>query len=176
MSASVVERTGAVTFKGNPLTAQGPELKVGDPAPDFKVLAADLSEVTLATTGNRVRLFNVVPSLDTPICAEQTRRFNQELAKLPASIGVYAVSADLPFAQKRFCGENAIERIQALSDHRELAFGRAWGVAIKELRLLSRSVFVLDADGKIAYREYVREIASHPDYEAALAALRRLAT
>jgi thiol peroxidase len=168
------EHYGVVTFKGAPLTAIGPRLALGDQAPDFAVVAGDLSTVNLAATGARLRLFNVVPSLDTPICSQQTRRFDEELASF-ANIGAYTISADLPFAQKRFCSDAAIGKIQTLSDHRELSFGRAYGVAIKELRLLQRAVFVVDAAGIIRHVQYVTEVASHPDYDAVLGCLRELA-
>lgn len=167
------ERHGAVTFKGDPLTAVGTALKVGDKAPDFKVLAGDMSEVDLAGTGAGVRLFNVVPSLDTPVCQTQTVRFNEALADL-SGVDAYVISVDLPFAQKRVCGDKGVERIKTLSDHREVSFGHAYGAAIKELRLLQRSVFVVDGEGTLQHVEYVTEVASEPDYDAALAKLKEL--
>lgn len=166
------ERKGAVTFKGNPLTLIGPGLKAGDKAPDFRLLADDLSEVTLASCKGKTRLISVVPSLDTPVCDAQTKRFNEEAGKLPSDVVVLAVSCDLPFAQKRWCGASNASKIQTLSDHREASFGKAYGVLIKELRLLARSIFVIGANDKIQYVEYVKEVTQHPDYEKALAALK----
>jgi thioredoxin-dependent peroxiredoxin len=159
----------AVTFKGNPVTLVGNEVKVGDTAPDFKVLANDLSEVTLADTKGYVRIISVVPSLDTGVCDAQTRRFNEEAAKLD-NVKVLTISVDLPFAQKRWCGANGIENVQTLSDHRDVSFGQAYGVLIKELRLLARAVFVIDSNDKVTYVEYVNEVTDHPNYEAAIEA------
>lgn len=169
---SDTERKGAVTFKGNPLTLIGPELKAGDKAPEFKALAKDLSEVSLASTKGKTRLISVVPSLDTPVCEMQTKRFNEEASKFPSQIAVLAVSVDLPFAQNRFCSAAKAEKIQCLSDHREVSFGKAYGVLIKELRLLARAVFIVGPDDKIQYAEYVKEVTQHPDYEKALQALK----
>lgn len=159
-----------ITFKGNAVTLLGNEVKVGDQAPDFKVLANDLSEVTLQDSKGNVRLISVVPSLDTGVCDAQTRRFNEEAVKFD-NVKVLTISVDLPFAQKRWCGANGIENVQTLSDHRELSFGEAYGVAIQELRLLARAVFVVDSNDKVIYVEYVSEATNHPDYEAALAAV-----
>lgn len=158
-----------ITFKGNPVTILGNEVKVGDQAPDFKVLANDLSEVTLADTKGQVRLISVVPSLDTGVCDAQTRRFNEEAANL-GNVKVLTVSVDLPFAQKRWCGAAGVENVQTLSDHRDLSFGESYGVIIKELRLLARAVFVIDSNDKVTYVEYVSEATNHPNYEAALEA------
>lgn len=166
------ERKGAVTFKGNPLTLIGAEVKVGDKAPDFKALAKDLSEVTLASSKGKTRLISVVPSLDTPVCELQTKRFNEEASKLPSDVVVLTVSADLPFAQTRFCGAQHADKIQCLSDHRDTSFGKAYGVLIKELRLLARAIFVIGPDDKVKYAEYVKEVTNHPDYEKALASLK----
>lgn len=168
------ERRGAVTFKGNPLTLVGPELKAGSKAPEFEALAQDLSAVTLSRFKGKTLLISVTPSLDTPICDQQAKRFNEEAAKLP-NVQILNVSVDLPFAQKRWCGASNVERIMTLSDHRETSFGRAYGTLVKELRLLSRAVFVVDAGGTVRYVEYVPEIASHPNYDAALAAVRSIA-
>lgn len=173
-SASIQERHGAATFKGDPLTLIGPELKVGSKAPEFQVLAQDLSPVTLSSLKGKTLLISVVPSLDTPVCDAQTRRFNEEAAKLP-NAQVLAVSMDLPFAQKRWCGAAGIERVKVVSDHKDASFGKAYGVLIKELRLLSRAIFLVDTTGTVRYVEYVPEVASHPNYEAALAAARPLA-
>jgi thioredoxin-dependent peroxiredoxin len=158
-----------VTFKGNPITLLGNEVKVGDTAPDFKVLANDLSEVTLADTKGKVRLLVAVPSLDTGVCDAEVRRFNEEASNLD-NVSILTVSADLPFAQKRWCGAAGVENVQTLSDHRELSFGESYGVAIQELRLLTRAVFVVDSNDKVTYVEYVSEATDHPNYEAALEA------
>ena len=173
-SAPTQERNGVVTFKGNPLTLIGPEVKAGSKAPEFQVLAQDLSPVTLTSSQGKTRLISVVPSLDTPVCDAQTRRFNQEAAKLP-NVEILTISMDLPFAQKRWCGAAGIDRVKVLSDHKEASFGTAYGVLIKELRLLSRSIFVVDGSGTVRYVEYVPEVTSHPNYDAALAAARQLA-
>ncbi|AUS09783.1 thiol peroxidase [Laceyella sacchari] len=167
-----IERQAAVTFKGNPVTLLGPELKVGDKAPDFTVLANDLSPVTLDSSKGSVRIISVVPSVDTGVCDMQTRRFNEEAAKLDG-VKVLTVSVDLPFAQKRWCGAAGVENVQTLSDHRDLSFGTAYGVAIKELRLLARAVFVVDRNDQIVYVEYVPEVTNHPDYEAPVLAAKK---
>jgi len=162
----------SITFKGNPVTLLGNEVKVGDKAPSFTVLANDLSKVTLEDSKGQVRLISVVPSIDTGVCDAQTRRFNEEAAKLD-NVKVLTVSVDLPFAQKRWCGANGIENVQTLSDHRDLSFGEAYGVAIQELRLLARAVFVVDSNDKVTYVEYVSEATNHPDYEAAIEAAKK---
>lgn len=167
-----LERKGVITFKGNPLTLIGPATKAGDKAPDFRVLAKDLSEATLASTRAKTRLISVVPSLDTPVCEQQTKRFNEEASKLPSDIAVLTVSMDLPFAQSRFCGAQHTDKIICLSDHREASFGKAYGVLIKELRLLARAIFIIGPDDKVQYAEYVKEVTQHPDYEKALGALK----
>lgn len=166
------ERSGAVTFLGSPLTAMGPEMKAGQAAPSFTVLSNELKEVTLSDSAGKVRLISVVPSLDTPVCDMQTRRFNQEASIFGEAVVVLTISMDLPFAQKRWCGAAGVDRVQTLSDHRDAAFGLSYGTLIKELRLESRAIFVVDANDKIRYVEYVKEISSHPDYDAALAAAR----
>ena len=167
------ERTGVVTFKGNPLTLIGPEIQVGQKAPDFHVLAQDLSPVTLASSQGKARLISVVPSLDTPVCDAQTKRFNHEAAQLSNVAGL-TISADLPFSQKRWCGAAGIDKVQVLSDHKDASFATAYGVLIKELRLLSRSIFVIDASDTVRYVEYVPEVTSHPNYDAALQVARQL--
>jgi thiol peroxidase len=167
------ERPGAVTFKGAPQTALGPEIKPGDAAPDFKLVANDLSTVSLKDSAGKTRLISVVPSVDTGICAAQTKRFNDEAAKLPEDVAIYCVSADLPFAQKRFCGAEGINKVAALSDHRDMAFGNAYGTHVKELRVDSRAIFVVGKDDKIKHVEYVKEIASHPNYDAAIEAVKQ---
>ena len=169
------ERKGLVTIHGNPLTLLGPELKAGDAAPDAELLDNDLTPVSISGFRGRVVILSVVPSLDTPVCDLQTRRFNQEAANLSSDVAILTISMDLPFAQKRWCGAAGVENVTTLSDHREAAFGKAYGLLIKELRLLARSVMVVDRDGVIRYRELVKETAEAPDYEAALAAVRELA-
>lgn len=161
-----------ITFKGNPVTLLGNQVKVGEKAPNFSVLANDLSAVTLDDSKGSVRLISVVPSLDTGVCDAQTRRFNEEANKLD-NVKVLTVSVDLPFAQKRWCGANGIENVQTLSDHRDLSFGEAYGVAIQELRLLARAVFVVDSNDQVTYAEYVSEATNHPDYEAAIEAAKQ---
>jgi thiol peroxidase len=168
------ERTGIVTMKGNPITLLGPALGVGDKAPDFRVVDGTMSAVTLASSAGKVRLISVVPSLDTPVCSIQTKKFNTEVTKLPANVKAMTVSMDLPFAQKRFCGVENVS-IPMLSDYQDRSFGTNWGLLIKENKLLARAVFVVDANDKITYVEIVKEIASEPNYEAALAAAKKTA-
>jgi thioredoxin-dependent peroxiredoxin len=153
------------------MTLVGPELKVGEKAPDFLALDNALKPVKLADTGHKTRIFSVVPSLDTPVCDMQTKRFNEEAAKMN-DIDIYTVSMDLPFAQKRFCNAFTLDRVKMLSDHRDASFGAAWGTLIKELRIMSRAIFVVGPDDKLKYVEYVPEVSHHPNYEAALAAAR----
>ena len=171
----MTERTGELTFKGNPLTVIGNQLSVGDQAPDFSLTANNLAGITLGDSDGKVRLISVVPSLDTGICDAQTRRFNEEIANFGDSVVGYTVSADLPFAQSRWCGNAGVENVITLSDHKDMSFGDAYGTHVKELRLEQRAVFVVDANGVVQYVEYVPEIAQHPDYDAALAALKELA-
>ena len=171
--ASAQERKGVVTFKGNPLTLTGPEIRVGAKAPDFQVLGQDLSSVSLGSFQGKTLLISVVPSVDTPVCDAQTKRFNQEAAKLP-QVAILTVSMDLPFAQKRWCGVAGVDKVKVVSDHRDASFGCAYGVLIKELRLLSRAIFLVDKTGTIRYVEYVPEVTSHPHYDAALAATRSI--
>ncbi len=173
-AAPAKERKGVVTFKGNPLTLIGAEVTIGQKAPDFQVLAQDLSAVTLVSSQGKTRLVSVVPSLDTPVCDAQTRRFNQEAAKLP-NVVILTISMDLPFAQKRWCGAAGVDKVQVLSDHRDASFGITYGVLIKELRLLSRSIFVIDGSGTVRYVEYVPEVTQHPNYDAALKAVQQAA-
>jgi thiol peroxidase len=164
------ERSGIITFKGNPFTLLGPELKVGDKAPDFTLIDNNLAPVTLASYTGKTKIISTVPSLDTPVCDTETRRFNQEAALLSDSVVVLTVSLALPFAQKRGCGAAGIDRVTTLSDYQDQAFGRAYGVLIKELKLLSRSIFVLDGNDIILYIQHVPEVTTEPDYAAALAA------
>lgn len=158
-----------VNFKGEPKTLLGNQVKVGDKAPAFTVLANDLSEVTLDDSKGKVRLISVVPSIDTGVCDQQTKKFNEEAAKLD-NVEVLTISVDLPFAQKRWCAAAGIENLQTLSDHRDLSFGINYGVAIEELRLLARSIFVMNSSDEVVYVEYVPEVTDHPDYESAIAA------
>ncbi len=168
--AKLNKRTGKVTFKGSPLTLLGPELKVGDLAPDFKALREDLGEAGLKDFTGGTLIISAVPSLDTGICDLQTRRFNQEAAARP-NVRILTISMDLPFAQKRWCGAAGVDKLTMLSDHRAGAFGLAYGILIEELRLLARAVFVIGPDGKFKHVQLVPEIATEPDYAAALAAL-----
>ena len=168
-----MERPGATTLRGNPLTLIGPERKAGDAAPDFDCVDNALQAVNLAKTGGNVRIFSVVPSLDTPVCDAQTKRFNEEAAKL-TGVDIYTISMDLPFAQKRWCGAFGVDRVKMLSDHRDGSFGSAYGTLIKELRIHSRAIFVLDGSNQIRHAEYVKEVADHPNYDAALGAARSL--
>jgi thioredoxin-dependent peroxiredoxin len=169
-----MERSGDITFQGNPLTAIGPKLKAGDKAPAFELLANDLSPVALSDSAGKVRLLVSVPSLDTPVCDMETRTFNEQLDKLGGAVVGYTISADLPFAQARWCGAAGVKAMQTISDHREMAFGAAYGVYIKELRLDARAVFILDGEGYLRYVEYVPEITNQPDYAAAFAAIQNL--
>jgi len=168
------KKTGVITFKGNPMTLLGPELKIGAAAPEFKVVDNGLQPVTLADSQGKVRVITVVPSLDTPVCDTMTRKFNEEAAKLPENVVVYTVSLDLPFAQKRWCGNAGIEKVKTLSDYQERSFGLNYGLLIDELKLLARAVLVIDQKGTIVYQEIVKEVTAEPDYTAALAAARAL--
>ena len=168
------ERKGIITVEGNPLTLVGDEVDVGQQAPDSQVLTNDLSPVELSSFRGKVCIICSVPSLDTPVCDTETRKFNEEAAKLGDDVAVLAISMDLPFAQKRWCGAAGIENVQTLSDHRDAAFGRAYGVLIRELRLLARAVFVVDKDGIIRYIEIVNELTNEPNYEAALNAAKEV--
>lgn len=170
----MIERTGIITFKGNPMTLLGPELKVGDRAPEFVVVDNALTPVTLGSYAGKIRVISAVPSLDTPVCDTETRRFNQEAAELPANVVVLTVSLDLPFAQKRWCGAAGIDRVITLSDYRDRSFGQNYGVLIKELLLLSRTIFVIDAGDTIRYIQRVPEVTSEPDYGAVLSAVKAL--
>ena len=161
-------------FKGGPLDLVGPELKVGEKAPDFKAVDKGLQEITLAGTGNGVRVFSVVPSLDTPVCDAQTKRFNEAAAALP-SVGFFTVSVDLPFAQNRWCNAMAVDKVKMISDHKHADFGEKYGTLIKDWRVESRAIFVVDQDNIIRYVEYVPEVAEHPNYDAVLAKVKELA-
>lgn len=168
------ERKGAITFKGTPLTLLGKAVKAGDKAPDFEVLANDLSPVKFSSYRGKVCVISAVPSLDTPVCDLQTRRFNTEAGKLGDDVAILTISLDLPFAQKRWCGAAGVEKLTTLSDHRTAAFGEAYGLLIKELRLLARAVLVVDREGVIRYAEVVKEVGKEPDYDAALAAVKKI--
>jgi len=167
------ERPGAVTFKGSPLTLVGAEVRIGQPAPDFTATDTNLSPVSLSSLRGKVVVIASVPSLDTPVCDLQTRRFNQEAAALGPVVQILTLSMDLPFAQKRWCGAAGVMNLKTLSDHRDAAFGMAYGVLIKELRLLARACFVVDRQGVIRYIQVVKEVASEPDYAAVLGAVRK---
>jgi thiol peroxidase len=171
------KRPNAVTFKGNPLSLVGPQLKVGDKAPDFECVNAGLELVRLSGTPGKARLFSVVPSLDTPVCSMQTKKFEESLAALKDKVATYTVSLDMPFAQKRFCTAENVSNMQTLSDVHNHSFGQNFGVLIEGLPipLLSRAVFVVDKTGKITYLEYVPEVTSHPNYDKAIEALKAAA-
>jgi thiol peroxidase len=166
------ERKGIVTMKGKPVTLTGNQVMLGQKAPDFEVVANDMSPVNLASFRGKVCVIASVPSLDTSVCDTETRRFNEEAQRLGDDVVVLTVSMDLPFAQKRWCGAAGVENVRTLSDHREASFGKAYGVLIKELRLLARAVFVVDKEGVIRYIQTVKEVSNEPDYEAALKATR----
>lgn len=167
------ERAGLVTMKGNPLTLIGNEAKVGEEAPDVIVLDNNLTPVKLSSYRPKICIISSVPSLDTPVCDIETRKFNEVVSKLEEKIRILTISMDLPFAQKRWCGAAGVENLQTLSDHREAQFGLAYGVLIKELRLLARAVFLVDQKGILQYIQLVKEIASEPDYEEIWGALKK---
>ncbi len=168
----MIERTGVITFKGNQMTLLGPELKAGDRAPEFSAVDTTMSQVTLASTAGKIRILSAVPSLDTPVCDTETRRFNQEAATLPENVVLQTISLDLPFAQKRWCGAAGIDRVVTLSDYRDRSFGMAYGVLIKELLLLARVIFVVDATDTIRYIQVVTEVTTEPDYAAVIKAVK----
>ncbi|NIP25761.1 MAG: thiol peroxidase [Phycisphaerae bacterium] len=168
------ERKGVITMKGQPLTLLGKGLEVGEPAPDFEVLANDLSPVKLSSLRGKICIISSVPSLDTSVCDTQTRRFNEEAGCLGGDVVVLTISMDLPFAQGRWCGATGVDNVQTLSDHRDASFGSAFGVLIKELRLLARAVFVVDKEGTVRHVQIVNELTNEPDYEAVLKVVRDL--
>jgi thiol peroxidase len=168
------EKKGVITFKGNPFTLLGPELKTGDKAPDFTVVDNGLAPVTLASYKGKIKVISAVPSLDTPVCDTETRRFNQEAAALPENVVVLTISLDLPFAQKRWCGAAGIDKVTTLSDYQERSFADAYGVLIKELKLLARAVFIVDANDTIRYIQIVPEVTNEPDYAAVIAAVKSI--
>ncbi|GIF16427.1 thiol peroxidase [Actinoplanes teichomyceticus] len=163
----------ATTFRGRPVVLRGPRLRAGDPAPDCTVLADDFTPVRLLSAATGIRIISSVPSLDTDVCDQQTRRFHEEATRL-TGVSVLTVSVDLPFAQRRWCATSGLDGVRTLSDHRELAFGQAYGVAVAELRVLARAVFVLGPDDVIRYAQYVGEIGEHPGYDEVLAAVSRI--
>ncbi|MBF0206752.1 MAG: thiol peroxidase [Oligoflexia bacterium] len=168
------ERIGLLTVKGNPLTLIGKELKVGEHLPDIELLNNDLNPVRLSHFLGKICIISTVPSLDTPICDLQTKKFNETATRLGNNIIILTVSMDLPFAQKRWCGANNIEKVITLSDHREAALGKAFGILVKELRLLARAIFVIDKEGKISYVQLVKELSHEPDYDAVLKEVHKL--
>ena len=168
------ERAGMITMKGNPLTLMGDEVKVGEMAPDFVVLDNNLSPVKFSSFRGKTCILSSVPSLDTPVCDMETRKFNEEAGRLGGDVAVLIISMDLPFAQKRWCGAAGVTKVQTLSDHRDASFGTSYGVLIKELRLLARAVFLVDRKGIIQYIQLVKEVTKEPDYEAVLNTLRKL--
>ena len=167
------ERKGVVTFKKKPVTLIGPEIKVGQRAPDFRLLNSDMKEFSLSQSRGKVRLLSVVYSLETPVCDLQTQRFEEEAAKFP-NVEMYSISMDLPFTQARYLKEHNIRNLKVLSDHRDGSFGTAYGLLIKETRLLARSIFIIDADDMVRYVEYVKEVTQAPDYEKAIEALKEV--
>ncbi len=168
------ERSGATTMHGNPLTLVGKVLNPGDDAPDVELLDNDLQPIRISSFKDKVCVISAVPSLDTPVCDVETRRFNQEAGKLGDQVVILTVSMDLPFAQKRWCAAAGVDRVTTLSDHRGADFGTAYGVLIKELRLLARAIFVVDTTGRIQYTQLVKEVGAEPDYDAVLAAVKTL--
>ena len=168
------KRTGVVTFAGNPIALLGKEVKVGDKAPAFTLLDNGLGEKTLADYAGKVKVISVVPSLDTGVCDAQTRWFNQNVSKLGENVVVLTVSVDLPFAQKRWCGAAGIDQVETLSDHRDLSFGENYGFVLEGLRLLSRGIVVIDKDDVVRYVEYVPEVTSAVNFDAAEAAIKAL--
>ena len=166
------ERDGLVTMKGNPVTLLGEEVTAGSEAPDFTALDTDLKPVSLKGFRGKVVVVASVPSVDTPVCDAETRRFNEEAAGLGDGVAILAVSMDLPFALKRWCGAAGVDRVVTLSDHRDASFGRDWGVLLKDLRLLARAVWVVDREGSVRYAQLVKEIADEPDYGAVLKAVK----
>jgi len=168
------ERIGIITMRGNPLTLVGEEVKVGDPAPDFVVLNNNLSPIKFSSYRGKTCIISSVPSLDTPVCDTETRRFNEEAGRLGSDVVILTISMDLPFAQKRWCAAAGVDKVQTLSDHRDASFGSAYGALIKELRLLARAVFLVDRGGTIRYIQWVKEVSKEPDYEEILGALKKL--
>jgi thiol peroxidase len=167
------ERKGAVTMGGNPVTLVGPEIKPGQKAPQFKAVGKGLAPVTLDSFKGKTKIITTVPSLDTPVCDAETRRFNEEASKLPGDVQIVSVSMDLPFAQARWCGAAGVDKVTTVSDFQTKDFGEKYGVLMKENSLLARAVFVVDKNDNVVYSEYVKEIREHPNYEAALDAAKK---
>lgn len=174
IKGGVMERKGLVSLKGESLTLEGTALSAGDKAPDFIVLDNDLNLTGLRNFEGKVKIISVTPSLDTPVCNMQARRFNEEASKLSSDIVVMNISMDLPFALSRFCATAGIDKVKTFSDHREASFGNAYGVMIKELRLLARSIFVIDKQDIIRYIQIVPEVSEEPDYEKAIEAAKKI--
>lgn len=170
----MLERAEAITLHGNPLTLVGKEVVMGSPSPDATVVDNELKPVKISDFRGKIAVISSVPSLDTPVCDMQTRRFNAEAAKLGDDVVILTISTDLPFAQKRWCGAAGVEQVTTLSDHRDTSFGEAFGLLIKELRLLGRAVMVLDREGVVRYYQLVKEVSEEPDYDAALEAVKAL--
>lgn len=170
----MVERTGILTMRGNPLTLIGNEIRVGEAAPDFVALDNNLSALRFSSFRGKICVVASVPSLDTPVCDTETRRFNEEASRLGPDLTILIISMDLPFAQKRWCGAAGVTRVQTLSDHRDASFGTSYGVLIKELRLLARAVFLVDRKGILRYTQLVKEVAKEPDYNEILNELKKL--
>jgi thiol peroxidase len=170
------ERKGAVTMRGNPMTLVGPEIKVGQKAPNFNVVGKGMQPATLDQFKGKVKVITTIPSIDTPVCDAETRRFNEEASKLPGDVEILSVSMDLPFAQARWCGAAGVDKVTTLSDWRSANFGTNYGALIKELHLLARAVFVVDKNDNVTYVEYVKEVANQPNYEAALDAAKKAAS
>ena len=168
-----MERKNIITLKGAPLTLEGPQIMPGQKAPDFKVLSQDLEEKGLADFKGKIKLIASVPSLDTPVCDTEIKRFNDEATKVSKDVVIIFISMDLPFAQKRFCQEFDINKVRTFSDHKEASFGTNYGVLIKEMRLLARAVFIIGKDDLVKYVQLVKELSSGPDYDAALKALQK---
>jgi|SRR5579875_3572972 len=169
------ERTGAVTMRGNPVTLLGPEIKAGQQAPGFSAVGKGLAPLNLGQFKGKVKIICSVPSLDTPVCDAETRRFNEEASKLPADVQILTISMDLPFAQARWCGAAGVDKVTTASDYKTREFGEKYGTLMKETGLLCRAVFVVDKNDRVVYSEYVGEVANHPNYEAALEAARKAA-
>ncbi len=169
------ERKGEITMKGNPLTLVGAPLSIGDSAPDVTVLDNDLKPVAISSFKGKICVISSVPSLDTPVCDIETRRFNSEAGRLGGDVVILTISMDLPFAQKRWCGAAGVDKVSTFSDHRDAAFGQAYGVLIKELRLLARAVFVVDRQGILRYMQLVKEVADEPNYDAVIEEVKKLA-
>lgn len=169
-----MSRSGAVTFKGNPLTLAGETVQVGQQAPDFKLhfFKDGMQTITLSDVKGKPTILSVLPSLDTPVCALQTKKFNESLGKFGDSINALTVSLDLPFGMNRFCGAENITNIRPASDYQDRSFGQKYGTLIEELKIMCRAIFVLDAGGKVTYVEYVPEVADEPNYDDAMAALK----